>query len=147
MTPEEDKIFGAFTECPLAHLEGVPAYEYMTNLNVYLNLSSSAVNCKLGCDMLGYLVLTAQPAVFSTLFETDSLPPTDTGIHPVMPDPVPTVVILSELMRTHKHEVHVFNKYHTVDRACRKVISPLIPEKYYKSPSSRIIGFRKSHVF
>ena len=37
MTPEEDKIFGAFTECPLAPLEGVPTYEYMKNLNVYLN--------------------------------------------------------------------------------------------------------------
>ena len=37
MTTEEDKIFGAFTECPLAPLEGVPTYSYMTNLNVYLN--------------------------------------------------------------------------------------------------------------
>ena len=37
MTPKEDKIFGAFLECLLAPLEGVPTYEYMTNLNVYLN--------------------------------------------------------------------------------------------------------------
>ena len=37
MKPEEDKIFGAFSECPLAPLEGVPTYEYMSNLNVYLN--------------------------------------------------------------------------------------------------------------
>ena len=30
-----------------------------------------------------------------------------------------------------------------VDRVCKKVISKLIPEKYYKSLSSRIIGFAK----
>ena len=48
MTPEEDKIFGAFLECPITTLEGVPTYEYMTNLNVYLNSCSSAVYYKLG---------------------------------------------------------------------------------------------------
>ena len=66
MMPKEEKIFGAFLECPLAPLEGVPTYEYMTNLNVYLNLCSSEVDCTLGCGTLGYLVLTAQPAVFNT---------------------------------------------------------------------------------
>ena len=35
--PKEDNIFRAFTEFPLEPLEGVPTYEYMTNLNVYLN--------------------------------------------------------------------------------------------------------------
>ena len=47
------------------------------------------------------------------------------------------------MVRTHKHEVRLFNEYHTVDRACKKVISQLIPEKYYKSLSSRIIGSEK----
>ena len=51
--------------------------------------------------------------------------------------------ILSELVRTHKHEVCLFNKYHAVDRACKKVISTLIPQKFYKSLSSRIIGYAK----
>ena len=58
-------------------------------------------------------------------------------------NPAPTDAILSELVRTHKHEVRLFNKYHTVNRACKKVISQLIPEKYYKSLSSQIIGFKK----
>ena len=55
MTPEEDKIFGAFSECPLALLEGVPTYEYMKNLNVYLNSFSSEVYCTLGCGTLDTL--------------------------------------------------------------------------------------------
>ena len=37
----------------------------------------------------------------------------------------------------------MFNGYHTVDRACKKVIRKFIPEKLYKYLSSRIIGFAK----
>ena len=103
MTPEEDNIFGAFTECLLASLEGVPTYEYMTNLNVYVNLCSSAVDCTLGCGMLVYLVLMVHPAVFSIHCGTAFLPPKHLGIHLVMPDPAPTAAILFELVRTHKH--------------------------------------------
>ena len=112
MTPEEDNIFGAFSEFLLAPLEGVPTYEYMTNLNVYLNLCSSAVDCTLGCGTLGYLVLTAQPAVFNTHCVAKFVIPKNPGIHLVMPDPAPTAAILSELVRTHKHEVRLFNEYH-----------------------------------
>ena len=143
MTPEEDKIFGAFSECPLAPLEGVPTYEYMTNLKVYLKLCLSAVDCTLVCEMLGYLVLTAQPAVFNTHCVTRFVTPKNPGIHPVMPDPAPTATIPSELVRTHKHEVCLFNEYHAVDRACKKVISKFIPQKFSKSLSSRIIGYAK----
>ena len=143
MMPKEDNIFGAFTECPLAPLEGVPTYKNMTNLNVYLNLCSSGVNWTLGYGTLGYLVLTEHPAVFSTHCSTDFIPPTNRGIHPVMSDPAPTATILSELVRTHKHEVCLSKKYHAVNCACCKVISKLIPEKYYKSISSRIIVFAK----
>ena len=85
MTPEEDKIFGAFSECLPTPLEGGPKYEYMTNLNVYLNSCSSAVDCTLGYSTLGYLVLTAQPAVFNTHCVTKFITPRNPGIHPVMP--------------------------------------------------------------
>ena len=141
MTPEEDKIFGAFLEFLLAPLEGVPAYEYMTNLNIYLNLCSSSVDCTLGCNMLVYLVLTARPAVFNTHCGTEFGTPINLGIRLIMPDPAPTFAIFSKLVRTHKHKVRLFNKYHAVNRACKKVIIKLIPEKFYKSLSSRNIGF------
>ena len=142
MTPEEDKIFGAFSECPLATLEGVRTYEYMTNLNVYLNSCLSAVDCTLVCGTLGYLVFKDQPAVFNTHCVTKFITPRNSGICPVMLDPAPTAAILSELVRTHKHKVRLFNEYHAVNRAC-KVISKLIPEKFYKYLSRRIIGFAK----
>ena len=129
MTPEEDKLSGAFSECLLASLEGVPTYEYMTNLNVYLNSCLSAVDCTLGCGTLGYLVLMAQPAVFNTHCATPLITPRNTGIHPVIPNPALTSTILSKLVRTHKNCVRLFNEYHTVDRACKTVVSKLIPDK------------------
>ena len=120
MTPEEDKIFGAFTECPLAPLEGVPRYVYMTNFYVYLNSCLYAVDCTLGGGTLGYLVLTAQPAVFNTHYGTEFLPPKNTGINPLMTDPNPTAAILSELARTQKAEfVNLTNITRLIVRARR----------------------------
>ena len=141
--PKEYKIFIAFSEFPLAPVEGIPTYEYMMNLNVYLKSRSSAVDCTLGCGTLGYLVLTAQPAVFNTHRVTNFITPRNLGIHPDMPNPDPTATILSELVRTHKHKVRLFNEYHAVDRACKKVIFNLIPENFYKFLMSRVIGFAK----
>ena len=143
MTIEEDKILEALLECPIAPLGGVPTYDYMTNLNVYLNSCSSVVDCRLGCGTFGYLVLTAQPAVFHTHCDTEFITLRNTDINPVMPDPAPTATILSKLVRTHKHQVRLFNEYHAVNCACKKVISKLIPEKFYKYLSIRIIGFAK----
>ena len=60
-----------------------------------------------------------------------------------MPDPAPMAAILTKLVRTHNHEVYLFNKCHAGNGACKKVLSQLIPEKCYKSLSSRIIGFAK----
>ena len=89
------------------------------------------------------MILTAQPSAFSTHCGTAFNPPTNPGIHPVMTDPAPTAAILSELVRTHKHNVCLFTEYHAVNRPFKKVISQLIPEKYYKAISSRIVGFEK----
>ena len=124
-------------------MEGVPTYEYMTNLNVYLNSCSSAVDCALGCGTFGCLVLTAQPAVLSTHCGTHFLPATIMSIHLVMPDPAPIAAILSKLVRNHKQEVFLFNKYNAVNWAYNRVISQLIPDKFYKSLLSQIIVFAK----
>ena len=60
-----------------------------------------------------------------------------------MPNPAPVAAILSELVRTHKYGVRLFKEYHAVGRACKKVISKLILENFYKSLLRRIIGFAK----
>ena len=60
-----------------------------------------------------------------------------------MPNPAPTAAVFPELVRTHKHEVCLFNEDYAVDHACKKAISNLITEKIYKPLSSRIVGFGK----
>ena len=60
-----------------------------------------------------------------------------------MPNPAPTATVLSELVRTHKQEVRLFNDYYVFDRVCKKFIGKLILEKFYKSLSSRNIGLAK----
>ena len=105
MTPEEDKMFGEFSECPLAPHEGVPTYEYKTNLNIYLNSCSSEIYCTLGCGTLEHLILAAQPAVFNTHCGTEFVTPRNPGINPVMTYPAPTDTIWSELLGTHKYKV------------------------------------------
>ena len=89
------------------------------------------MDCTLGCGTFRYLVLTAQPAVFNTHYVTKFVTPKNPGIRPVMHDPAPTSAILSKLVRTHKHEVRLFNEYDAVERACKKVFSKLIPQKFY----------------
>ena len=93
--------------------------------------------------MLGYLVLTAQPAILNTHCGTEFITPSNLGIHLSMPGLAPTAAIFSKLVRTHKHQVRLFNEYHAVDLTCNKFISKLIPEKFYMSLSIRIIGFAK----
>ena len=46
-------------------------------------------------------------------------------------------------MRDHKNDIHVFNEYHAVDKAIKRVIQRLIPENFYKSLASRLIEFSK----
>ena len=130
-------------ECLLAPLDGSLTYEYMTNLNVYLNLYSSAVYCTLRCGTLGYLVLTAQTAIFNTHCRTLLVMPRNPGIHLLMLDPAPTAAILSDLVITHKCQVRLYNDYCAVNHACKNLVSKLIPEKFYKSLLSCIIGFAK----
>jgi len=87
--------------------------------------------------------LTAQSAVFTTHCATVFIKPIHPGVHPVIPTPAPSVSALAIIVRDHKNDIHVFNKYHAVDKAVKRVIQRLIPEKFYKSLISRLIGFSK----
>ena len=51
------------------------------------------MDCTLGCGMLWYLVLTAQPAAFNTHCGKKFVTPRNTDIHPVMPNPALTAAI------------------------------------------------------
>ena len=141
MASSYETIFANFTECPLAPLEDIPTYNYLTELNAYLNACSASVPSDLGCGTLGYLVLTTSPAVFAILCATPFIEPVHPGATPLIPDPLPPAAAIGVITREHAEDSRVFREYHNVDKACKKVITRLVPEIYYKSLKNRYTGF------
>ena len=117
MSSEEDKIYCSFAEFPLAPLQGAPTYDYMIELNVYLNSCSSSIDYSLGCGSLRYLVLTAQPSIFTIHCGTAFIHPTNPGIHSFVPIPAATAAALTIIVRYYKHNVLVWKEYNAVDKS------------------------------
>lgn len=144
MTSSHETIFASFTECPLAPLESIPTYDYLTELNAYLNACSSSVHSNLGCGTLGYLALTASPTVFALQCAVPFVEPVHPGATVTMPDPPPTAAVIGVITREHTEALRVFNEYKNVDKACKKVITNIIPEIYYKTLKNRYTGYTSS---
>ena len=130
MPTSTETILSTFPECPIAPLEGVPTHTYMTEVNGFLNACAASVHCNLINDTVGYLVLTAQPASFQIASPTSFVKPVNPGVL-VLGDPVPSAAVIRSLTSHHTEDTKVFNKYHSVYRACKKVLCTLIPEAYF----------------
>ena len=143
MPSDAETIYDGFTECPLAPLEGVPTYEFLTDLNLYLNACSSGIHSHRGCGTLGYFVLTAQPPVFLLQCVIPFIVPIKPGIHPAIPNPAPPAAVISTLVREHKEDTRVWKEYYATDKECKKVVHAFVLEKFYKSISSRTLGFTR----
>ena len=102
MASSYETIFANFTECPIAPLEDIPTYDYLTELNAYLNACSASVHSDLGCGTLGYLVLTTNPAVFALQCATPFIEPVHPGATPLIPDPPPTAAAIGVITREHR---------------------------------------------
>ena len=96
-----------------------------------------------GCGTLGYLVLSAQPAVFALQCATVFTPPANPGPTPIIPFPAPTAAGLAAIMKNHKAEKKEFLTFEAVDAACKKVLQHLVPPKFYKSLGNRVTGFKR----
>ena len=119
MTTLTETILSTFPECPIDALEGVPTHTYMTEVNGFLNACAASVHCNLGNGNVGYLVLTAQPASLLIASPTSFVKPVNPGVL-VLEDPAPTAAVIGSLTRQHTEDTRVFNKYHSIDRACKK---------------------------
>ena len=132
MTTLTETILSTFPECPIAPLEGVPTHTYMAEVNGFLNACAASVHGNLGNGTVGYLVLTEQPASFQIASPTSFVKPFNPGVL-VLGDPAPSAAVIGSLTRQHTEDTRVFNEYHSVDRACKKVLCTLIPEAYFRS--------------
>ena len=59
----------------------------------------------------------------------------------VLEDPAPTAAVIGSLTRQHTEDTRVFNEYHSVDRACKKVLCTLIPKAYFRSFKNKYTGY------
>ena len=73
-------------------------------------------------------MLTEQPASFTIASPTAFVKPVNPGVL-VLAEPAPALVVIGTLTYHHTEDIRVFNEYHSVDKACKKVI-------FYISPGS-----------
>ena len=100
MTTSTESILSTFPECPIAPLEGVPTHTYMMEVNDFLNACASSVHCILGNGTIGYLVLTAQPALFTIASPTSFFKPVNPGVL-VLADLATSAAVIETLTRPH----------------------------------------------
>ena len=140
MTTLTESIFSTFPECPIAPLEGVPTHTYMTEVNDFLNACAESVRCNLGYGTVGYPVLTAQPASFKIASPASFVKPVNPGVL-VLADPAPSAVVIGTLTHQHTENMQVFKEYHSVNKACKKVLFTLFPEAYFRSFKNKYTGY------
>ena len=85
-------------------------------------------------------MLTAQPASLLITSPTSFVKPVNPGVL-VLGEPAPSAAVIGTLTRQHTEDMQVFNEYHSVNRACKKVIFTLIPEAYFQSFENKYTGY------
>ena len=106
-------------EFPIAPLEGVPTHTFMTEVNGFTNACAASVHYNLGNGTVGYLVVTSQPASFTIASPPSFVKPVNPGVL-VLADPAPSAAVIGTLTLQHTENMPVFNKYYSVDKACKK---------------------------
>ena len=106
-------------------------YHYLTEQIAYLNQRFSFVYTNFGCEMMGYLVLTALPAVFTLQCAILCVAIVDPEHTPIIPAPAHIATVIGELTRTHTKNMRIFREFKNSDMACKKVITKLVNKVYY----------------
>ena len=140
-TSQDRVILAQFPGCPLAPLEGLPNYAYLTEFNSYSNVCTSDIFTNGGCNTLGYLVLTAPPATFLLLCNDQFIVLANPGPSFQIPTGPVTAAVLAELKTKYIEELRLFKDYYNVDKAAKSKIQQYIPEKFYQTLKNEITGF------
>ena len=111
MASSHETVFENFTECPIAPLEDIPTYNYLTELNAYLNACLVSMHSDLGYRTLGYLVLKTNLTVLALQCATPFIDPVHQGGTPHIPDQPPTGAVISVITCEHTDQLRVFERY------------------------------------
>ena len=140
-TSQDRVILAQFPDCPLAPLEGLLNYAYLTEFNGYLNACTSEIFTNRGCGTLGYLFLTAPPAAFRLLYNVQFNVPANPGpSFPIPTGPV-TAAVLEGLKSKNTEELRLFKEYYNVDKAVKANIQQYTPEKFHRTLNNKNTGF------
>ena len=112
-------ILAQLPDCPLAPLEGLPNYAYLTLFNGYSNACTSDICTNGGCGTLGYLVLTAPPATFLLLCNYQFIVPVNPGPSFQIPTGPVTASVLAEFKTKYIEELQLLKEYYNVDKAVK----------------------------
>ena len=132
MTITADRLYSSFSECPLTPLQGLPTIDYLSTMGAYLNGETSNIQSDLGNGQLGHMVITAVPAVFALQCPGGYGLPTNPGPIPVIP-PGATGSQISALKTNHDELICIRRLHNAVKKSCKKVISVLILECFYRT--------------
>ena len=140
-TSKDRVILAQFPDCPLAPLEGLRNYAYLTQFNSYLNACTSIIFTNRGYGTLGYLVLTAPPATFLLLCNNQFIVTANPGPSFQIPTGPVTAAVLSALKTKYIKELRLFKEYYDVDKDVKAKIQQYIPEKFYQTIKNKNTGF------
>ena len=99
------------------------------------------MHSNLGCGTMGYLVLTASPAVYTLMYAVPFVAHVNPGATHIIPDPPPTAAAIYKLTRTHTENMRIFREYKSIHVTCKKVIMNLVGEVYYRTLKNRYTGY------
>ena len=116
-------------------------HTYTTEVNGFLNACAASAHCNLGNDTVGYLALTAQPASFLIASPTSFGQTGQSWCVGTGRPPHRQRAVIGSLTRQRTEDTIVFNEYHSVDRACKKVLCKVIPEAYLRSFKNKYTGY------
>ena len=82
--PSVNNIVESFENPTIPPIDGKLTYATFHDMHKLLNSNATSVDTNLGCGTLGHLCLILSPTVYATLLTTQFVPPTNTGLTPVI---------------------------------------------------------------
>ena len=128
-TSQDRVILAQFPDCPLAPLDGLPNYAYLTEFNSYLNACTSDIFTNRGCGTLGYLVLMAPPATFLLLCNYQFIVPANPGPSFQIPTGPVTAAVIVEFKTKCIEDLRLFKEYYDVNKSVKDKIQRYIPSE------------------
>ena len=110
------KITATFPHKHLPAIVGAPNYESIKELHLKLNENAIKVHSNLGGGALGYLGITVEPAIYTTLSATPFQTPPNPGATPVFPVGA-TSPAIANIRVVFVEETANFNQYIAVSNA------------------------------